>query len=232
MPDFNGHFGSEFDFNAPAFAEAVAWFLDKQILTREEFNKLSLEMKAKAFTAARVFAADELQMVYEAVLAALEKGMTLGDFVKATEDILTRPWHRETVFRTNVLTSYGAGHWEQAQDTRSLRPYARYSAVMDGRTRPSHAALHGLIYPLDHPFWQTYWPPWDYNCRCAAITFSQWEVDQQGLQVQQTMRSGLPAPARNFQSPAAGGKWQPDYRKYAPELGAQLRQGVERAIYD
>src|SRR4030042_1976036 len=106
-----------------------------------------------------------------------------GGFVKATEEILTRPWHRETVFRTNVLSAYGAGHWEQAQEIRSLRPYARYSAVMDGRTRPSHAALHGLIYPLDHPFWRTYWPPWDYNCRCFAVTLSQWEVEQGGLQV-------------------------------------------------
>src|SRR4030042_1453082 len=138
MPEFQGHF--EWG-DMPPFAEAVAWFLDKEILTREDFNKL------------------------------------------AAEEILTRPWHRETVFRTNVLSSYGAGHWEQAQEIRALRPYARYSAVMDGRTRPSHAALHGLIFPLDHPFWRTYWPPWDYNCRCFAVTLSQWEVEQGGLQV-------------------------------------------------
>ena len=216
----------------PPFAEAVAWFLDKEILTREDFNKLAAELKGKAFTAARVLAADELQAVYDACLAAIEQGMTLSDFVKATEEILTRPWHRETVFRTNVLSSYGAGHWEQAQEIRSLRPYARYSAVMDGRTRPSHAALHGLVYPLDHPFWRTYWPPWDYNCRCAAITLSQWEVDQGGLQVRQGGIGHLPQPQNDFVSPAAGGRWQPDFSKYAPELGAALQQSVERAIYE
>lgn len=46
---------------------------------------------------------------------------------------------------------------------------------------------------------------------------------------------GLPAPAKNFQSPAAGGQWQPDYAKYAPELGHQVRravQGAEKAIFD
>ena len=227
MTDFNDAFAWD-----QPFQEAVDFFLAKGIMTIAEFDKLAAAEKVKAFTAAYVHSADELQVVYDAVLAALEKGTTLRDFVKATEDILTRPWHRETVFRTNVLSSYGAGHWEQAQDTRALRPYARYSAVMDGRTRPRHAALHGLVYPLDHPFWQTYWPPWDYNCRCAAITLSPWEVEQQGIQVQQTVRPNLPAPAKNFQSPAAGGKWQPDYSKYAPELGAQLRHSVERAIYD
>jgi len=213
------------------FQEAVDFFLAKGIMTRAEFDKLAAAEKVKAFTAAYVHAADELQVVYEAVLAALEKGMTLGDFVKATEDILTRPWHRETVFRTNVLSSYGAGHWEQAQDTRALRPYARYSAVMDGRTRPRHAALHGLIYPLDHPFWQTYWPPWDYNCRCMAITLSQWEVEQQGLQVRSGALGDLPRPQNKFQSPAAGGKWAPDYGKYAPELAGRLQKRV-KAIYD
>lgn len=208
----------------------MAWFLEKKIVTPEQFNKLSQDIKIKAFTAARVAAADDLQKVFDACLAALEKGQTLRDFVKATEDILTDAWRRETVFRTNVLSAYGAGHWQQAQEIRSLRPYARYSAVMDGRTRPSHAALHGLIYPLDHPFWQRYWPPWDYNCRCAAITLSQWEMEQGGLKMSQGL-AGLPAASPKFQSPAAGGKWQPDYSKYAPELGREVRQAVQ-AIYD
>ena len=229
MPEFQGHF--EWG-EMPPFAEAVAWFLDKEILTREDFNKLAAEMKGKAFTAARVLAADELQAVYDAVLTAIESGQTLRDFVLATEEILTRPWHRETVFRTNVLSSYGAGHWEQAQEIRALRPYARYSAVMDGRTRPSHAALHGLIYPLDHPFWRTYWPPWDYNCRCFAVTLSQWEVEQGGLQVRQGGTGHLPRPQNDFVSPAAGGRWQPDYGKYAPELGAALQEAAGKAIYD
>ena len=46
---------------------------------------------------------------------------------------------------------------------------------------------------------------------------------------------GLPAPAKNFQSPAAETTWQPDYSKYAPGLGHQVRQavqGAEKAIYD
>lgn len=46
---------------------------------------------------------------------------------------------------------------------------------------------------------------------------------------------GLPGPAKNFQSPAGGSKWQPDYSKYEPQLGQQVRQAVQRAekaIYD
>lgn len=160
MPDL---FDAAWSDNPPPFQEAVDAFLAKGIMTRKEFDQLSAEMKRQAFTASYVYSADELQAVYDTLLTGLSQGLSLQDFIKATEDILTRPWHRETVYRTNILSAYGAGRWQQVQEIKSLRPYGRYLAVMDGRTRPDHAALHGLIYPLDDPFWQRYWPPWDYN---------------------------------------------------------------------
>ena len=205
---------------APPFQEAVDYFLAKQIVPRHEFDDMAAEMRVKAFTAAHVFAADQLQAVYDACGQALQTGQTLADFRKATEGIFARPWHRETVFRTNVLSAYGRGHWEQAQATREARPYARYSAVMDGRTRPRHAALHGLVFPLDHPFWKTYWPPWDYNCRCAAITLNAEQVEKEGLTVRRELPPDLPPPGK-FVSPAAG-EWQPDLSKYADTLRNQL----------
>ncbi len=226
MAEFNGHFGEEI----PPFQEAVDWFLAKRIVTRAEFDKLSAEMRAKAFTAARVYAADDLLAVYNAVLASIEQGLTQWDFTKEMGKILPRAWHRETVFRTNVLSAYGAGHYEQAKQVAALRPYWRYSAVMDGRTRPSHARLHGMVWPLDHPATQLFWPPWDYNCRCGATTLSQWEVDQEGLEVQ-TDHADWPQPDPKFQSPARGGRWEPDYEKYPAELAWSLREYL-RAIYD
>lgn len=213
------------DFDQP-FEEAVDAFLAKEIMTRAEFDALAAEMQSQAFTAAYVHAADELQLVFDALLDALQKGSTLAEFTERTRDVLTRDWHRETVFRTNLLSAYGKGHWDQAQATKEMRPYARYSAVMDGRTRPAHALLHGLVYPLDHPFWKMYWPPWDYNCRCAALTFSQEEVDSQGLTVR-TGWEGVPPPNPGFSSPAAGATISPDYPKYAPALAQALEQKVK-----
>jgi len=211
---------------APTFEEAVASFLAKEIMPRGEFDRLAAQMRTKAFTAAYLYTADHLQRVYEATAAAIEKGTTLWDFKGEVGELLSKPWHRETVFRTNVLAAYGKGHYDQAQASRAVRPYGRYSAIMDGRTRPSHARLHGLVYPLDHPFWQTYWPPWGYNCRCGVTTLSQMEVEESGLEVRREM-DNLPEPDGKFVSPAAG-EWRPDLSRYAPEL----RQLVERAIYD
>ena len=44
--------------------------------------------------------------------------------------------------------------------------------------------------------------------------------------------SHLPPANPKFQSPAMGGRWQPDYGKYAPELGTALQEAVGKAIYD
>lgn len=217
-----------FEYGSPfetPFEEAVRWFLAKGIVTREEFERLSAAERLRAFTAAHVHAADQLELVYQACLAAIAEGQTLQQFVAATENILASPWHRETVFRTNVLSAYGRGHWEQAQQVKELRPYARYSAVMDGRTRPTHAALHGLVYPLDHPFWKRYWPPWDYNCRCGAFTLTDEEITREGLTVQRELRPDLPKLTK-FVSPSAG-EWQPDYERYSPKLRAQVKREVQ-----
>jgi uncharacterized protein with gpF-like domain len=44
----------------------------------------------------------------------------------------------------------------------------RFLATQDGNTRDEHAALHGIIKPVDDPFWESYFPPLDWNCRCRT----------------------------------------------------------------
>jgi len=153
------HFDNDF------IKHASNLFMLKGGMTREEFNVLDEAMRVRAFTVAYVESVDSVLAIQNILNRAILEGTTLSQFrTDVAGYINSNPWHVETVFRTNVQTAYGAARWERAQRLRSLRPYARYSAIMDGRTRPTHAALHGLVYPIDHPFWQKYWPPWDYNC--------------------------------------------------------------------
>ncbi len=147
----------------PPFSEAIAYFRRKlgRILTRDEFDKLELAEKARAFTAARVVAADQLQALYDSLDKIINSGGTLRDFQEVARPLLTEPWHLNLVFQQNVASAYGAGHLEQARQAQDMRPYGRY--IAGANPRPSHEALHGLVYPLDHPFWEAHWPPWDYN---------------------------------------------------------------------
>lgn len=41
---------------------------------------------------------------------------------------------------------------------------------MDRRVRPSHAILDGKVYPADHEFWATHYPPNGFRCRCGVRT--------------------------------------------------------------
>jgi hypothetical protein len=223
MAEFLGRFGKDM----PPFDEAISYFRRKlgHILTREAFNKLELEEKARAFTAARVIAADQLQALYDSLSGIMSNGGTLRDFQTVARPLLTEPWYLNLVFNQNISGAYGTGHFSQAQQAKDLRPYGRY--ITGPNPRPEHAALNGLIYPLDHPFWLSHWPPWDFGCNCLVETLSLAEIEAQGLSISYTMPQNV-APSATFAGPGRGGDWQPDYNRYAPELAQQVRREVER----
>lgn len=77
----------------------------------------------------------------------------------------------ETLARTQVQLAYGAGRWNANQDTaiQEILWGYEYSAVMDDRTRPEHAALDGMRAPKDDPIWKKIWPPNGFACRCSTI---------------------------------------------------------------
>jgi SPP1 gp7 family putative phage head morphogenesis protein len=82
-----------------------------------------------------------------------------------------KTWQIESVFRTQVATAYGAGRWEADQDPaiQEILWGYEYTTAGDDRVRDDHAALEGTKLPKDDPFWQTFWPPNGWNCRCVAL---------------------------------------------------------------
>lgn len=45
----------------------------------------------------------------------------------------------------------------------------QYRTANDDKVREEHAALHGTTLPVDDPFWDKYFPPLGWNCRCTAV---------------------------------------------------------------
>lgn len=74
----------------------------------------------------------------------------------------------KTLVRTNTAIAYNAAEAIRLEDDEELWGY-QYLAVNDDVTRPSHAAVSGTIRKKDDPFWDTWWPPNGYNCRCQVI---------------------------------------------------------------
>ena len=65
-------------------------------------------------------------------------------------------------------SSLMAVKWQQlAQNTD--RYFLQYRTAEDEKVRESHALLNGITLPADDPFWDKYYPPNGWGCRCQAV---------------------------------------------------------------
>ena len=159
----------------------------------------------RAFTVAGVAEMDFLGDIKKELEKSLQNGTTLTEFQKNIQSHISRrgwqqtdggvvadgdgvvtannlaPYRLETIFRTNLQSAYMAGKYKQLQRDIEIAPYWQYVAVMDERTRPSHAALHGLVFRHDDPFWDSHYPPCDFNCRCSVRSLRSADLDRFGL---------------------------------------------------
>ena len=88
------------------------------------------------------------------------------------------PSRLQLIFDTNTANAYHGGRWQRLEERRETHPYLMYLTKRDHRVRPEHRAWEGLILPIDHPFWQTHFPPNGFRCRCAVLGVTQAEYDQ------------------------------------------------------
>ncbi|WPZ33217.1 phage minor head protein [Thalassobaculum sp. OXR-137] len=184
--------------------EAVDYFRSKGFKVGFAWQDVWQSEHARYFTVAKAMQLDILEDIRGAVDQALADGTTFAQFREGLEPLLQAKgwWGRQrvtdpvtgeerlaqlgsprrlkTIFDVNLRTSYAAGRWEQIQRTKRLRPYLRYVAVDDDRTRPEHQAWHGTVLPVDDAWWSTHYPPNGWNCRCTVRQLSAREAERLG----------------------------------------------------
>lgn len=158
----------------------VAWIDAKATTEIDNWNEIGPEEYARAFTAARTAGYDVVRDLYDGFRAALAANQGEVEFAKAVTPILrAKGWMADAddaqlarrlavIFDTNLRISRAVGQWQRVQATKAALPYLFYSATLDSRVRPSHAAMHGTIAPVDHPIWNRWYPPCGYRCRCVV----------------------------------------------------------------
>lgn len=99
----------------------------------------------------------------------------------------------ETIYRTDMALSYGARRYRQQMRVAESRPYWQYVAVLDPSTREQHRALNDKVFMYDDEFWDYFYPPNDYNCRCRVRTLSERKLEREGLHVEKTDKESLKA---------------------------------------
>jgi len=234
--------------------EAIKFFESKGYKISWRWQDTWAEANARAFTVAGVMKVDVLQDIRAALTDALKNGKTLqqfkneliptlqkkgwmgrGDVVdQDTGEVQGRklvPRRLDTIFRTNMQSSYMAGRFKTQMEQVDTRPFWEYVAVLDNRTRPAHAALSGSIYRYDDPFWSTFYPPNGYHCRCRVRTRSRGDVDRNDLaprssagrleEIEQPVgKDGETRPAIAYRDPGSG-------KRIAPDPGFGFNPGKE-----
>ncbi|AGW12830.1 putative phage head morphogenesis protein, SPP1 gp7 family [Megalodesulfovibrio gigas DSM 1382 = ATCC 19364] len=199
-------------------SEALDFWQQKIQLPPAEFYRLAEAQRVRAFTVSGLARADMLHQVHQSLETALRDGITLEQFKKNLAGVWEengwtghKAWRIDNIFRTNLQTAYNVGRYKQMAEVAEDRPFWQYSAVNDSRTRPTHRALHGKVYPHDSPFWDTWYPPNGFRCRCKVKTLSADDVRARGLAVEEYLKDDLiepvgehgPMPARPLR-PDAG----------------------------
>lgn len=181
----NSMYAGTWDFNQkidPALTKGVAEHLSDAVLNgfgkgfpdldfdSPDFKMLlNLEKNVYQFSAAKNY--HQLQDMNRALKDASGNLRPFNEFVKEVQTIskvYNRAW-LETEYRTANNGATLAARWNDYQENADVMPYLQYETVGDGRVRDDHAALDGVIKPIDDPFWNTWYPPNGFNCRCTVL---------------------------------------------------------------
>lgn len=204
----------KFDFYAEP-AKVVEYLRQKRPEVHFDYDEIMHGAHHRAFTVAKITKLDLLSDVQESLAYAAENGLGFEEWKKSLLPTLAKKgWlgnvdakdpktgeikqiyvgsrRLKNIYNTNMRVAYAVGAYEEAMN--SDAEFIRYTAVLDSKTRASHRALHGVVLPKDHPFWDTHYPPNAWNCRCKARAYTKQELKSRGWSVTENIPSVEPHP--------------------------------------
>jgi hypothetical protein len=165
----------------------ASWLRRKTTLPTAAFDVLSREAKAKAYRMAGITNIRLLIHTKRIIDRGLRDGLTDSQIkrriVTAFQQGGLNPLgdgHLRVVIRQNLLGAVAVGRDRTLRRpaVKRLLPFWQYTTVGNGtpgvnNVRPQHAALHGMVFEVDDPFWQWWTPPNGWNCRCFVIPLTE-----------------------------------------------------------
>lgn len=169
-----------------------------------DYDEIMHEAHLRAFTVAKITKLDLLDDIKQSLEIALKNGQGFKEWSESLKPTLakkgwlgnvsvTNPKTGEVkeiyvgakrlkrIYETNMRVSYAKSRYESQMN--ATGEYFRYIAVLDNKTRPAHAKLHGLILPKTHKFWDKNYPPNDWGCRCEVQVLNEFEIKSKGYHV-------------------------------------------------
>lgn len=102
------------------------------------------------------------------------------DTASSMLDVHNRDW-LETEYNTAMAVGEMAATYNRLMKQTDDFPYWQYKTIGDERVRHSHALLHDVVLPWNHPAWKYIMPPNAWNCRCYIAPRTKAEVSKEDI---------------------------------------------------
>jgi len=137
---------------------------------RRDILKLAEDLRENVFVFSGAKSHQEALEMSLQLFDPLGNTRSFADFKKEAERIFKKfrePWLK-TEFITAQRMSEGARDWVNIKDDEEIFPTLNYQTIGDSRVRPEHQVLNKISRPVNDPFWDVYFPPNGFRCRCQA----------------------------------------------------------------
>ena len=182
--------------------EAVVYLQKKKIRTSWDYREIWGEAHHRTFTVAKIMKADLLRDIHDSLTKALKDGTPFKEWHKQLKPtLIAKGWYGrtevfnpdtgefktitvgsrrlKTIYETNMRSAYNYGRYQHLRQ--SGMPYWMYVSALLPTTRDTHRAMHGAVYPKEHPFWSANYPPNGYNCKCKVRGYTEQMLKQRGI---------------------------------------------------
>ncbi len=180
------------------------YFDDKGQTPTFDWRDIAPQEHSHTFTVAKSAGFDVLDDIRGAAKQAIDNQQSFDDFAANLEPTLRKKgwWGQKivvdpktgqkvkaqlgslrrlrTIHWANVATARAAGEWERTLATKGFLPFLRYTLSSAERKRPQHVSWVGTILPVDHPWWQSHYPPNGWGCRCGVRQITRRQAKRDG----------------------------------------------------
>lgn len=182
-----------FKFGQGPAPEVLQFIEGKGLAPSFDWRDFYGEEHAYAFTVAKATQIDVLSQIHRSTLEAIKEGLPLAEFQKRlTPELKSMGWwgkqdvtdpktgnlktvqlgsqrRLKTIYWANTRTAYSAGKWTRIQRTKLDLPYLVYRLGQARKHRPEHEEKEYVVLPVDHSFWDSWYPVNGWGCVCWVL---------------------------------------------------------------
>lgn len=134
----------------------------------DEYYDLGEKIKKSAMTFVAFKNHSNLMALIDALTDEAGKLRTWAQFNKAAKGI-SKNYNKNWLaaeYRTSVKSVRMSKIWQRIERDKERKPWLIYKTQNDSNVRDSHQLMHNVCKRVDDPFWDEFYPPNGWRCRC------------------------------------------------------------------